>query len=249
MHELKFKHAGDIGDIIYSLPVVRAFGGGEFLIEAANYTRTILTPNNWHGIDRILSAQPYISNVREWRYREPVNVNLNDFRAALFKSVRVGQQRDKALVDWMLDTHRIPREAKNDAWLTIEKNHVADVVINRTGPGRISHHVYHNWMFPWRRVYDKYASSAVFIGTKEEHESFCATIGEIKHHKTADLFEAAMAINGAKLFIGNQSACHAIAEGLKKSIVLEVWPEGPNCLHFRDGVYHGWDQKVILPNI
>jgi hypothetical protein len=244
-----FRHAGDLGDIIYSLPVVKSFGGGQFLIEAANYTRQTLTPDRWCGIDELLRCQPYIAHVREWRHREPVTHNLNNFRAALFKSMRLNQNKDKALVDWILDAHGVPREAKDEAWLTAPPVKVARVIINRTGPGRSSHHVYHNLFFPWKRVMDKYGESAVFIGTEAEHEAFCAAFGNIAHCVTGTIYDAARVIAGCDLFVGNQSVCNAIAEGMKKQIVLEVWREGPNCLHYRPGVFHGWDQNVQLPDL
>jgi hypothetical protein len=75
------------------------------------------------------------------------------------------------------------------------------------------------------------------------------TCGEVPHYKTKTLLEAARVIAGADLYVGNQTATHAIAEGLKKRIILEVWPEGPNCIVHRPGVVHGWDQYVKLPEL
>lgn len=244
-----FRMAGDLGDLIYSLPMMRAVGGGEVLIEAAPYTRQMLTPDKWCGIDKLLRAQPYITGVREWIYGENATVNANDFRARLGKSLRVGQGKEKALVDWILETHGVPLNAKDEAWLTVEPNPVAKVVFNRTGIGRVRHLIYHNIRFPWHRVWAKYGKDAVFIGTPEEYKVFRNVSGEVPYHPTADLFEAARVIAGAELFVGNQSVCHAMAEGLKKRILLEVWPEGCNTLHFREGVTHGWNEDVVLPEL
>lgn len=243
-----FRHAGDLGDVVASLPAVRALGGGVMLLEAATYTRQILTPNKWFGIDHVLRAQPYIYDVREWK-RESVNFNLNDFRSRLFRSVRVGQHRDKNLVDWQLEHYGLPLNAKDKAWIEIEPKKIARVIINRTGAGRTHHHVYQNHEFPWHYVWQKYKSEAMFIGLPEEHEAFCATCGEIPHVQTKDLYEAAQVISGCDLFIGNQSVCFWLAEGMKKRIILEVWRAGPNCLIPRDGVVHGWDRKVELPDL
>ena len=90
---------------------------------------------------------------------------------------------------------------------------------------------------------------AVFVGTEAEHEIFCGTCGKVPHFKTKDLNEAARVIAGCELFVGNQTSTHAIAEAMKKRIVLEVWREGPNCLVFRKDVIHGWDQFVQLPDL
>lgn len=246
------RHAGDLGDIVYSLPALRHLLGGQkalFMIEAAGYTRVQLAPYNWCGIDRLLKAQDYIHDVVPYRRGEYAVFNLNHFRENLDEALRKRQQMDKSLCDWVLETHKVPLTAKDTAWLRVPPFDAADVVINRTGAGRKENSCYHNWRFPWHKVWKKYKDRAVFIGSSAEHAMFCATCGEIPYHPTEDLYEAARVIAGAKLFIGNQSVCHAIAEGLKQRILLEVWPAGPNCLFFREGSTHGWDEKVELPDL
>lgn len=247
---LTFRHAGDIGDIIYSMPVMRAFGGGALLIEAASYTRQRLTPDKWCGLNELLIRQPYVQDVRPWRPAEPTNYNLNDFRARLFQALKAGYGKEKHLGHWMCEAHGVPIHAMDTQWLTIDDPiEAASVVFARSGAGRNGVNVYHNQRFPWFRVCQKYGKDAVFIGTTEEHDVFCAAFGPIPHYKTPTLLEAARVIAGAKLFVGNQSAPHAIAEGLKKNILLEVWPEGPNCCIHRPGVTHGWDSNVTLQEL
>ena len=243
-----YRHAGDIGDVLFSLPVIRYFGGGVLFIEAARYTRQLLTPDKWCGLDVLLKQQPYITDVLPW-HGERVTVCLNDFRARMQSTLRRGEGKQRHLADWMMEAHGVPLSEKDKAWLSVEPNAVAPVVINRSGPGRQPHHVYHNPQFPWHRVWKKYHQHAVFIGHPEEHAVFTATCGEVPYHPTADLYEAARVIAGASLFIGNQSACHAIAEGLKRNILLEVWPSGANTLSYRPGVTHGWDLNIQLPDL
>lgn len=245
-----FRHAGDIGDILAGLPVMRYFGGGILYIEAAGYTRQFLTPDKWCGMDLLLKQQPYVADVLPWQ-NQSVSINMNDFRYNMGRALR---KRDpeaskKSLVDWQLEAHGVPLTEKDKAWLQVKPEVVAPVVINRTGAGRASHHCYHNPWFPWHRVWKKYRDRAVFIGLPEEHAIFCAVCGEIPHHKTANLYEAARVIAGSSLFIGNQSAPIWIAEGLKKNYVLEVWRAGPNVLIHRPGVVHGWDERVELPDV
>lgn len=249
---LTFRHAGDLGDIVYFMPVMRHLGGGILFIEAAAYTRSLLTPDRWCGIDILLKAQPYVHDVLPWQ-RQGVSFNGNDFRANMFSILRkphlAGPAFEKHLCHWMCDAHSVPYSAMDEAWLSVPSTRVAPVVISRAGAARKSHHVYHNPLFPWHRVWRKYGSNAVFIGTPDEHRVFCHTCGEVPYHPTASLYEAAQVIAGADLFVGNQSCPHAIAEGLKKRIVLEVWPNGPNCLVYRQGVTHGKDENVDLPNL
>ena len=243
-----FKHAGDLGDVIASLPAIRHLGGGMLYIEAATYTRQMLTPDKWFGIDRILKAQPYISDVQPWN-RQSVNYNMNDFRNRLFKSVRMGMHKDKNLVDWQLEQFGIPLHVKDTAWITVEPKKVARVVFNRTGTGRNPHHVYHNPDFPWHWVWQKYKDNAIFVGIPEEHAVFCATCGDLPHVQTKDLYEACQVIAGCDLFVGNQSVCFWLACAMFKPILLEVWPAGPNCLINRPNITFGWNRDVTLPDI
>jgi len=250
---MTFKHAGDLGDIIYSLPVMRALCNGqpsEFLIEAVSYTRQRLTPDKWCGIDALLRSQPYVSDVRAYVPGEPVTRNLNDFRARLHQSLRVGIGKDKHLTHWMCEAHCVHPQVILEQWLTIpDPINGAPVVFARAGAGRPHHQVYQNELFPWYRICEKYRGKAVFVGSEQEHLVFSAAFGDVPHYKTATLHEAARVIAGAKLFVGNQTATHAIAEGLKKNIILEVWRDGPNCIVHRPGVVHGWDQNINLPEL
>lgn len=247
---IAFRHAGDVGDIIYSLPVVKALcrSTGQpaaILIEAAKYTRQFLTPDKWCGINELLMRQPYVADVRPYSPGEPVTFNLNDFRHRLGQSLAVGVGKDKHLTHWICDAHGVNYNCMDEPWLEItDPIAEAKVVFSRAGAGRDPRYVYQNPAFPWHYVWAKYHQEAVFVGTDFEHEIFCGQCGEVPHYKTATLLEAARVIAGATLFVGNQTATHAIAEGLKKRIILEVWPQGPNCIVKRDGVLHGWDQFV-----
>lgn len=253
---MAFRTAGDRGDAVFSLPVVRHYGGGILYIEAATYTRVPMFKENWCGIDKIFKDQPYIKDVLPWN-RERVDFNLNDFRSPMMQAIRrevvrgggVTSARQVSLVDWMLRTHNVPMTAKDEAWISVEMKPVAPVVISRSGQDRKKEYQYHNARFPWAKVAKKYAGNTVFIGTSREHELFAAVHGDVTHYPTADLYDAAKVIAGCELFIGNQSAPHALAEAMKKRVVLEVWPEGPNCLFHRPGVTHGWDETVLLPEL
>lgn len=245
---ITYRHAGDRGDIIASLPVIRTLGKGVLYIEQAGYTREILSPDKWFGLDRILKEQPYIEDVRPFN-REVVTYNLNDWRSRLFKSIRMGKDREKSLLEWQLEQYGIPMSAAEEPWIKVQPNPIARVVFNRTGPGRDPHHIYHNQEFPWHRAWAKYKGDAVFVGTKDEHEVFCGSCGEVPHVPTNDLYEAAQVIAGCDLFVGNQSVCFWLACAMRKPIVLEVWRNGPNCNTRHSNIRLGWDRSVELPEL
>lgn len=228
-----FRCAGDIGDCIFAMPVIRYHGGGILFCEAASYTRQKLTWDKWQVVVPLLRAQPYIKDVREWSGQH-CDYNLNDFRSSMFKALRRPNTPDisKSLCDWMLEAHGVPVTDKDEAWITVEPKAEAVVVFNRSSR-------YHNPQFPWQSIVDRYRDNACFIGLQQEYAAFTNLYGHVRYAPTNDFLEAAQVIEGCNLFVGNQSACHAIAEGLKKNIILEVWPGGPNCLFYRPGVIHG----------
>lgn len=247
------RHAGDVGDVILSLPAVKhlcALGGCEATVylEAANYTRSRLTPDNWCGLDRILLAQPYVSEVHPWN-GGAVDINLNDFRSRMFRDVKRGLNRGRHISDWVAMAHNLPTTIKDEPWLKIEPKPVAPVVIARSGPGRPPHAVYHGKDFPWGQVLAKYGNNAIFVGSQLEHEVFQAVFGTVTWCKTPSLYEVAQLIAGAKLFIGNQSCPNALAQALGIPSVLEVWHAGANASGWRPNQINGMDHKVELPNI
>ena len=86
-----FKHSGDMGDIILSLPAVSSLGGGilyldpeggeqEDLVSWSTYTRTKLNREKILSLKPVLENQPYIDEVRLWDPSIKVDYNLDKFR-------------------------------------------------------------------------------------------------------------------------------------------------------------------------
>jgi hypothetical protein len=61
-----------------------------------------------------------------------------------------------------------------------------------------------------------------------------------------DLLEAAEIIAGAEIFIGNQSACNAIANGLGKKVILEVCNYAPDCFLRKDTSFFSLNGELEL---
>lgn len=238
-----FRHAGDIGDIIYSLPSVKYLGGGDLYIEAAEYTRQRLTPDKWACLTKLLLSQPYIKDVKEFAGGR-ATYNLNDFRATMSKELR--QKRfaiRTSLAQRMAEQHGVPLKVLNEPWLSVPGLvGVADVVFSRSTR-------YAGNNFPWTKAVEQYGKRAVFVGLSGEHKEFIKNFGYVPWYPTEDLMAVAQVIAGAMLFVGNQSAPFAIAEALKQNAVLEVWHEGPNCLFARSNVWHFWNADPALPDL
>lgn len=247
---MTLKHSGDAGDIIHSLPTVRALGGGVICLHSERWTREPMTEAKVQSIRSLLITQPYIEDVRWLKPNEVVDVNLNDFRAAYFRDFRRPDfPKQRNLCEWILRTHGCDPDEQNKQWLHVPPCRIADVVINRTGAGRHAHHVYRNRDFPWGQIVEKYRNHIAFVGTPAECHDFIRHFGMVPFYSTQTLLELAQVIAGADLFIGNQSCAYAIAEGLKKPAILEVCPWLPNCLFHRSDVIHGWNADIDLPSL
>lgn len=239
---MTFVHSGDAGDCLYSMPVIRAKGGGVLYLRASNFTRVPMTRQHAQALIPLLEAQPYIESVREWN-GENCDVDLDIFRDAYFKALRkdINKYRSTSLAYWYSQVFGTPESEWQTPWLEVQENdavpYASPVVINRSPR-------YHNPRFPWDKVFEKYSGEWKQIGHLSEMFANSGTF-----RKTADLLEAAQVINDAQLFIGNQSACLAICEGLKKPCVVEIYPEMPNTLFYREHCWHGWNENVYLPDL
>lgn len=237
-----FKHSGDWGDIIYSLPTIRALGGGVIYLTESRITRQRMTPEVADKIASLLRHQPYIKDVKFGAPSAPVDYDLDDFRIFWRTKPKFG----KSICDWHLECFGMDVNSKDAPWITVDcvtEVPGKPVVVNRTPR-------YQNPAFPWKKVAEKYRDKACFVGTGDEYERFCKDHKwNLPHVQTKNFLELARVIAGCKLFIGNQSSPYAIAEGLKKKAVLEVWDTDPNCIFDRPNVYHGRDKNVTLPDL
>jgi hypothetical protein len=234
-----FGHSGDMGDIIYALPTVRAVGGGVLYLYHQD-------GKTWHGMDAnraaslrsLLALQPYIEDVVFCPDGHPPAARDHDLNG-----FRDHGQPGRNLADMHLATHGFGPEHRNRPWLSVDYP-VSDypVIFARSLRCR-------NERFPWRQVGETYHGVAAFVGTNEEHGDFCRQIAPIPLVPTEDLLAVARVIAGSRLFVGNQSCPAAIAEGLKQTMILEVYPPLSNCCFDRPGRINAWDRVAHLPAI
>lgn len=213
-----FYHTGCIGDIIASLPIIRALGGGRLVI--GNHDPM---PPGWRAMEGpryqslapLLDAQPYIRPHAAFKQGFKADYDFSQFRNVY--------QRDRLITasqaEWIRKTHPLgPVDMK--PWLTVKPSSDSRhaITIGRT-------HRYRNSSFPWRRLVMRYGKRLIFLGLEDEYEDFIYTFGGrgiVTHAQTPDLLRMAELIAGSSLFIGNQS-CHCwIAMGLGHPLIQET---------------------------
>jgi len=206
-----FYHRGSAGDIIYSLPTVMAMGGGNICLRNDFYVsllKSLLESQEAIGQVTSLATLPFTS----------VTHNLDAFRpiARRYRSIPLSI------------CHMLPFGISFDItekWLhDIPPLDLAEIIVNWTSRYHDSGNV--NWS-----LLAAYERRCAFIGTQKEHTQFQEQFAvKVAYWKCRDAYEIARVIRGAKLFMGNQSLCFAIAEALKHNRILEQCFSTNNCV-------------------
>jgi hypothetical protein len=219
-------HAGDMGDCIAALPIIRTFGLANLVItEKQGASRETMKGNRFKALSPLIAEQPYIESVK-W-VNKPKNI---DYDFSFFQ--RSGHKYGECLTDWQAKAVGVS-DYSFEPWLHVSENTRAAgrVVVSRSNR-------YHNGLFPWDRVRRIYGEKMLFVGLEHEHELFEKDNGQVEYAPTADLLELAELIAGADMFIGNQSCPMWIAFGLGKRIIQETWLGGPNsCVPNANAIY------------
>jgi hypothetical protein len=230
-----FKHSGDLGDIIFSLPTVRALGGGILyldplgglnnpLVKWADKKQTKLTETAIKSLIPVLEQQDYIKGVELWE-GQSVNYDLDLFR----KNIKYNNLSDSHLAAFNL-----PFTERDPAWLNIKhprKIH-KPTIISRS----VRYHG--NYSF-WETNLSLLKDQSVFVGLEKEHEIFEYTFNhKVEYYKTPTILDLAEVLAGAELFVGNQGLPHALAESMKVNLINEVYRVYPSAVFTRAGAQY-----------
>jgi len=229
-----FKHSGTLGDLIYSLYMVKKMGGGYFEVAMENIENCVakygyrpedvdaqhkgrFTLKDFEMLLPLLRRQSYIETVRQWHQGDPEpDVDLDEFRRVLYRSF------EGNILEAYHKTFDIPFSYADvdTAWLEADVIEEAPVVVTRSLRYRPA-----NGEEGWRNIIDTgmLEDNSVFVGIASEHQDFQKTFGiKIPFRPVNDFLELASIINGAELFVGNQGFAYSLAIGLHKTCILEI---------------------------
>lgn len=236
----KFKHSGTFGDLIYSLPIVKHFGGGEFYLH--------LNQINWIGqhyygsepnpihqgrmnqkdfefMKDFIEQLPYITKFGTLESSTEITHNLDRFRT-LFVG-HPGNYIDIYATAFNIVDADIRKNIRTQPWLSTKETTTIPgrpIVINRT-PRWLPRTLSTKWQ-EWKSM--GYEDQSVFIGLPEEYQMFKDQIGwNIPYYSCKSMLDMAQVINGAELFIGNQSVALSLAIGLGKTYWVELRQDLP----------------------
>lgn len=218
-----FKHSGNLGDIIFSLPTIIALGGGILLLESDNSKPDIdekapfpfpFSSDQRTQMIELLKKQPYLKEVRPFA-GEKVDYDLDKFREYVVNN-KPGWRTH--LAKWNLRTFNVQFDLAS-SWLhNIEPHFVSDIVI--TFSARASDRTNR---FNWNAL-KGFEQHCVFIGFDEDYSEFKSYTGlDIKRHQKVTILEFAQIIKGSKFLISNQTFGFTLAEAMKHPRAIEIF--------------------------
>lgn len=228
------------GDVIWSLCAIKHIGGGNLYVKLhaldAFHQKALgwkdtgvhagrLTVQDYEFMAPLLKAQDYLDQVDIWtNQNDDFPILLDHFKFHRGERWQGNQTECYALsMGWDIYDPKMHRICNYEPWLTAVDPilipgkyiavHRADRY-NYNGPPSVE----------WQDYINKGLSEVgFFLGTDLEHAAFEQKFGiRIHHQKVTDLLDMAKYIQGAELFIGNQSVHAALAIGLGKSYGLEI---------------------------
>lgn len=237
----RISHSGDLGDIIYAAMSFRDLDRPVDLIltPKRGFTRAVMTSASASSLATLLCRQPYVASCRFDENSGIVDFDGDGFRELVPRMSGYANlaQVFRCFLGGLSCDETIP-------WLQVDQRGTAFPVLVHRAPR------YLNPLFPWRRILDTYADICGVLGSDDEYRAMCELAGrELPHVRTENFLELAQQIAGCQLFIGNQSAPMSVAEGLKVTIIQEVFVAHPNCRFARPGVQYVFGEQVLLPSI
>ncbi len=193
-----FTHSGATGDIIFSLPTIKAMGGGHLCITPGNEVMR----QRAEAVKPLLEVQDYITGVSIVKYKPAGSIDLDKFRKY------AGHHNN--LVEAHFKGQGLKPSRWQDGWLTVPESPspggmyaVINVTTNYADPN-----------FDWKAEVDylfTIADDVVMVGYESEWKAL--NDDRVKFYD-CDFLGAACFIRDAVMFTGCYSAMSTIAMGL-----------------------------------
>lgn len=225
-----FKHSGDLGDIIYSLTVIKVLGGGILYLDIEGgkddpYCQDQLstwggsTKFNKFGFDflfPLLKIQPYLTDIRIYN-GEHIDFNLNKMRFTMSSEKK--RSNHGCLLDAYHESFSLPEYDVNQAWLSCGDPILTGKKIAVTRSPR--YQGAYTFLAANRTTISE---NGIFLGSKKEHDLFEWTFNtKIQFYDTDSALDVAKVIFGCDKVISNSTFGLAVAIGLPhKHIIQEV---------------------------
>jgi hypothetical protein len=237
---LKFKHSGNAGDIIYSLNAIRSaciLHDKDAILYLKLEEPIQLHPSFKHPLGGVMLNRYMFDNLRplllECDFIEDVVIYTNqkiDYDLDSFRKIGFNLGAGDIKKWYLYAFPELQYHYSNEQVLnyhhykSFEQSYWGDafIVLNRSeryNNGQIDYSILNQVQIP---IY--------FVGTDTEFAIMKNIVWDLQHKKVSNFLELKDFIAYSKLFIGNQSMCYAIAEQVNTNKLLEVFFGCPNVI-------------------
>lgn len=226
-HPLHFLHSGNTGDILYAIPAMLALAKQNAfhlhikINQKTSYAlffkhpmgNVLLNRKTFEMLLPLLQYQTFIINIDEY-IDQQIDFDLDQIRKFPFLLDRGNIARWYFLIypgtfDFNKPWITAPTDPTTESAILIARS------MRYQAPGI-------NYSFLKRYP------NVQFTGLPDEYKAMKEMIPDLVYRPVANFLEMASLIKGSRLFIGNQSAPFALAEGLKVNRLLELYFQCPN---------------------
>tara|TARA_B100001559_G_scaffold316595_2_gene320372 strand:- start:2022 stop:2936 length:915 start_codon:yes stop_codon:yes gene_type:complete len=222
--KLNFLHSGHLGDMIYSLPLIKELSKNYEcnLYIQINKKMDLYYHNHPSGdvmindksaklMMPLLKSQTYLNSVKKYE-KENIDINLDLFRempfSLTFHSVRWYSHLTGTQINM------------GEKFLNLETNeNFKDKIVIVRSPRYRNNFINYKFL--------KEVKNIVCVGLKDEYDDLKKDIKNLEFYDCKDFLEMAVIINSCKFFIGNLCFAYSIAEALKIPRLLETCPDFP----------------------
>ena len=225
-----FKHSGNSGDLIYSLPAVYALAENSSielylnLDQKMNYdiergkhplNGVMLNEKMFLMLQPLLLFQQQIKTCNIY-HNESIDYDLDIFRKSAFNT------NSGSIARWYF-LHFAVNADLGKSWLQVNANSsFNDYIVIARSLGYHSPGIDYSFLSKYKKL--------IFVGVPEEFEEMRLVLPTLEYQSVSNFLELAEIIAGCKFFIGNQSFPFSIAEALKVKRILEVYYVCPNVI-------------------
>lgn len=250
MEYIKIKNSSPAGDLIAMLAGVKqickdqdrkaiiyqrinmigqGYEGAEHPYKDEKGNPVTMNMNTFLMLKPLLHAQEYIADYLIY-HGEEVDMDFDKCRMEIFTN-----QPHGSLARYLFHVYPQCATDLDQTWLGINNGELSNILISKIVVNFTAR--YRNYLMDYHFLKD-YEEELLFAGLPEERDAFCKQFGlQIQLLEVDDFLDLANIIDQCKFFIGNQSMCFWIAEGLKVPRMLELFPQAPNVIPIGEDAY------------
>jgi hypothetical protein len=257
---IRIKHAVNPGDVIASLAglkkladdkgeqiayyqvigqIAAYYNGATHPTKDDNGRMVCMNEKMWAMLRPLLLSQPYIGEAEPY-YGQDIDYDLNKIRGEINVNIPYG-----LIQKWTMLAFPEMSTDLSIPWMAIPDNPGIQKIVD----GKILVNLtarYRNYNIDYFFL-KRHQDNVLFIGTEDEHVSFCAQYKlDIDRLNVDNFLELAQAIRHCKFFMGNQSMAWNIAEAIKSPRLLEVCSWAQNCASVGPNGYDFMHQSGLV---